>query len=327
MIPASPVFPPGAGRPQRLAVVISAFKPQYLAATLDSLAAQTEPDFDVFVGDDGGPPEIERICAGHADRLRLRYHRFTTNLGGISLARQWDRCLAMTSQPWLMLLGDDDLLDRECVARFYAALDAASRDSPPALYRFDTRIVDREGRVVRENPPHPRRVSALEFVAARFAGGSSYVVEMVFSRAAYEKIPGFVHFPLAWCSDDATWALLSREGGIECVPGAKVSWRLSGDNISSPDARLTPIKIASNLDYLDWLRREFLPLCGAQADEVARLRRAGVEWFYSTAGAMGAAFGLASIPGYARRLARFGNTAVAPQALRLARMKIDVGSG
>jgi hypothetical protein len=37
------------------------------------------------------------------------YHRFESNLGGISLTQQWERCIELIAdEVWIMILGDDD---------------------------------------------------------------------------------------------------------------------------------------------------------------------------------------------------------------------------
>lgn len=304
-----------------LVVVISAYKPQYLAKTLDSLTQQTNLDFDVLVGDDCGPREIAEVCREFASRLRLRYVRFGTNLGGRSLPQQWDRCIRETDQPWLMLLGDDDLLDPGCVASFLHAMESAPAIAKCPLYRFDTRIIDRIGMVLRENPEHANRVNSLEFVAARFEGRSSYVVEIIFPRGAYEEVGQFVDFPLAWCSDDATWALMALDREIRCIRGPKVSWRLSGDNISSDSPHSALTKTRTNLSYLEWLDQFILP---RYEDDVAvskRVRLLGVNWFFRTAAQLGAVFPLTDVPALAQRLARFSGVSPILLMFRLARVK------
>jgi hypothetical protein len=53
-------------------------------------------------------------------KLNLRYHRFESNLGGISLVRQWERCIALSNNEELMILGDDDILGDNVVESFYS---------------------------------------------------------------------------------------------------------------------------------------------------------------------------------------------------------------
>ena len=67
----------------------------------------------------------------------------------------------------------------------------------------------------------------------------------------YDKYK-FINFPLAWCSDDATWLVYAIENdGIDIIKDT-VYWRLSGINISSKDVKDDEKKIAS-IQYMNWL--------------------------------------------------------------------------
>ena len=215
-------------------VVIPAYKPQFLRAALSSLAAQTDSDFDTVVADDAGPPDIAVICSEFASRMRLRYHRFANNLGGSDLAAQWQRSVDLAATPWAMVLGDDDQLDPGGVAAFRQAVAAAAPEEAGDLYRFDTRRVDADGAVLGNNRPHLAFATCNDLIAARFHGRASYLNEFVFRVEALHRVGGFVSFPLGWSSDDATWILVGQRTGVQRIDGdAKVSWRLSGANISS----------------------------------------------------------------------------------------------
>ncbi|SVA69461.1 uncharacterized protein METZ01_LOCUS122315, partial [marine metagenome] len=92
----------------QLAIVIPAFKPDFFRATLESIVVQTDMRFQLYVGDDCGPPEIFEICSSFPD-LDLKYYRFPANLGSQSLTEHWNRCVALSSEPWVWLFADDDL--------------------------------------------------------------------------------------------------------------------------------------------------------------------------------------------------------------------------
>ena len=238
-------------------VAIPAYKPQFLRAALDSLAAQTDSDFDTLVTDDAGPPEIAFICSEFASRLRLRYHRFPYNLGGTDLAAQWQRTVDLAVTPWAMVLGDDDQLDPGGVAAFRRAIAAAAPGDVGDLYRFDTRRVNAAGANLGDNLPHLAFATCNDLINARFCGRASYLNEFVFRIEALHRVGGFVSFPLGWSSDDATWILISQRAGVRRIDDvAKVSWRLSGINISSRNDNATSVrKLDLWLDFLQWIDR------------------------------------------------------------------------
>ncbi len=105
---------------------------------------------------------------------------------------------------------------------------------------------------------HPFSETAWEFLTARLERSrNSYAVEYIFSREAFDAAGGFVDFPLGWCSDDASWARFAGSTPIQTIAGPKVSWRLSGVNLSS---RGTPSqqekKVDALFEFVEWPRRQ-----------------------------------------------------------------------
>src|SRR6266478_4121037 len=123
-----------------LAVIIPAFKGDFLARSLDSLLRQTDQRFNIYVCDDASPADIESITRSVLGTRPHTYKRFENNLGGISLAKHWDRCVALAREPWIWLFSDDDLMETGCVEAFYRFLE--TEGDVTDLLRFDGWIVD-----------------------------------------------------------------------------------------------------------------------------------------------------------------------------------------
>lgn len=92
-----------------------------LAATLDSLVAQSLKDFEVVLLDDASSDDSLDIAQRYQERLQLRIIRVTQNLG-ISGAR--NRLLAEISSPLIAILDHDDLCHPDRLARQHAFLQA-----------------------------------------------------------------------------------------------------------------------------------------------------------------------------------------------------------
>ena len=135
-----------------LAIVIPAYKSVFLGKTLESISAQTDKNFRVYVGDDASPDNIKIICERYADTLDIIYHRFEDNLGGRDLVSQWERCIGLSSEPWVWLFCDDDIMDPECVSAFYAHLNQTAGLFD--LYRFNTTRIDEAERTIYKSPRH-----------------------------------------------------------------------------------------------------------------------------------------------------------------------------
>jgi glycosyltransferase involved in cell wall biosynthesis len=236
----------------QLAIVIPAFRVRFLERTLRSLAAQTDRRFHVYVGDDASPEPIEPIVKQFQERLPLTYHRFSENLGGRSLTRHWSRCIALSREPWVWLFSDDDVMEPDCVASFYRTLEATQGGFD--VYRFNTLVMDENDRLLRLNPPHPEEESGMQFLYFLLRGLRSCIAqEAIFSRATYDR-HGWVDFPLAWGTDNASQIVWAESKGLKRIDGARVRWRWSGQNISSTrERRFKMVKAGASMKYIAWV--------------------------------------------------------------------------
>lgn len=236
-----------------LVIVIPAYKAKFLDSALSSIASQSIKDFQVLVADDCSPHNLKEICQKYSPVLNLIYHRFESNLGAKSLADQWTRCVRLTTASWIWLFSDDDIADANCVEAFFRTMQDPSVCGSQ-LFHFDTRIIDEYGKLIRNNIDFPTRLSSKAFVQARMrARISSFACEYIFSRQAFNDIGKFVSFPAAWCSDDASWISLAGDSDIVTIKGAKVNWRRSGINISSPESSFGSAKVYAMLMFMEWL--------------------------------------------------------------------------
>lgn len=294
--------------PPTLSIVVPAYKKNYLSLTLESLRAQDCDRFEVIVVDDASPFDLLPIFDAHHQGLNARYWRFDHNLGQISLAEHWNRAIRLAKGEWILLLGDDDLLDRGVVSAFLQALKDTQRKYD--VYRFNTRQINADGQVVKNNPCHPRWENGLDFLIARLGGArASYTCEYIFSREAFNRSGGFMSLPLGWCSDDAAWIAFSSRTGIYTITGPMSSWRASGINITtSSNPELGIKKLRANVMYLNWLKHFFisksLPLYAPPLLQREIVEK-GTLWFYRHLYKSSTALQLNDILDFSRELARF----------------------
>jgi len=182
----------------------------------------------------------------------------------------------MTTEPWVWLFSDDDLMLPGCVAAIH---DAIRRGAAADVLRFDTQVVDELGNRISLNPPHPVRESGADFIYERLLGRrQGYVVECVFRREAYEAAGGFPAYPAAWGADYAAWYLFSRRTGILTLNSGGVLYRRSAHSISGARRLYQRDKLDATLRFLGFVEREVMP-----ADSRRRSRedwrRATQNWF------------------------------------------------
>jgi glycosyltransferase involved in cell wall biosynthesis len=281
-----------------LAIVIPAYKPDFLTEALESIALQGYPDVRVYVCDDASPADLGALCQSFASRLDIRYTRFESNLGRTSLVRQWNRCVRMTTEPWVWLFGDDDVMGPGCLSRVLTGI--AAEGGVYDLFHLRVTVIDSHGTELYRQPEFPAMLSAAGFAAARLRCEiASYAPDYVFSRAAFDRVGGFVEFPLAWCSDDATWIAMATERGIRSLNGPHVSWRLSELNISAKSAVTVDRKIDAMISFLLWLDAHRKRQQSAREEWDAAMIHSP-SWLFKQMRSLGASFG----PARAWRVAR-----------------------
>ena len=142
----------------KLAIVIPAYKATFLAAALDSIAAQTCQDFTLYIGDDCSPHQLGEIVERYRNKINLVYKRFDTNLGGKDLVAQWERCIDMSQdEEWIWLFSDDDVMEPQCVEEFYKTI----MDNPQTgLVHFDICRLDDATAIVTPLSVYPKHCSA-----------------------------------------------------------------------------------------------------------------------------------------------------------------------
>lgn len=237
---------------KRLAIVIPAYKDSFLSETLSSLVNQTCKDFVVYVGDDNSPYPIRDIITSYIDKLEIVYHRFESNIGTQSLVWQWQRCVNLTTEDYIWLFSDDDLLPNDAVERFWNYEKQHTFD----ICRLPLELIDKEGRTLLKLKDYPPHISSRDYLKKRLSREIlSSASEYIFTRKRYEEC-GFVEFPLAWCSDDASWAQMGREKGIDTIYGTPVGLRMSGENISSKEDNFST-KFLSDSLYVQWIHQHF----------------------------------------------------------------------
>ncbi|WP_259065426.1 glycosyltransferase family 2 protein [Mucilaginibacter sp. X4EP1] len=257
----------------KLAIVIPAYKTQYLNAALASIAAQTNKNFKVYVCDDGSKEDIKAITDRYTNQLDIVYHRFDENLGKTGLVKHWNRSVETTNEEWVWLFSDDDIMAPGCAQAFFDALELTSGQHN--LYRFNIEMIDAEGEIICIKEPHPITETGYEFLKGRLQSRSlSAAVEYIFKREIFVAANGFVSFPLAYCSDDASWIEFAGQGQIYTIHPEKVYWRSSGINISSAKG-LQDKKVDSLIKFIEYASDKF-------PDKRNELLNLSEEWFFNS---------------------------------------------
>lgn len=255
-----------------LAIIVPAYKSDYLRETLESIIKQSDQRFNLYIFDDASPEDINQILENTNLPASSIYHRFEKNMGQNSIVGHWSRCIEKTQgEEWIWLFSDDDLMDSNCVSSFYNAMELEPQTS---AFRFNTHKIADDGSLLRKN------VFRDDFTAVSFLNQKltysqeSYIVETIFSRESYEAIGGIPDLPLAWASDDLFNVKLALHGKIKVIQNAIVYWRYSGKNISGNKSKKSSLqKLKASRLFVEWIYQKKGVLSGLNPDDLA------IRWY------------------------------------------------
>ena len=125
----------------RLAIVIPYYKIDFFEETLQSVAAQSNRDFVLYIGNDASPDNPLPLIQKYLNSDEYQYFDYKDNLGGKNLALQWERILENVKEEWFQILGDDDVISENFVAEFYKNLPKIQSENISAI-KFSHNIVD-----------------------------------------------------------------------------------------------------------------------------------------------------------------------------------------
>jgi glycosyltransferase involved in cell wall biosynthesis len=236
----------------KLAIVIPAYKIDYLDKAIYSIINQSNQNFTLYIGDDCSPYDLYKVVKKYNNE-NIVYKKFEKNLGGIDLPAHWERCINLIkNENWIWLFSDDDVMGKYCVDLFYKEIND---DINFDLYHFNVKVINENDEIC-STSLFSDFLTVDKFLNLKFTGKiNSYVVDYIFSRSKFEKVNRIQSFDLAWNSDVATWAKIGNPKGLKTIKGDYVYWRKSTQNITPnlKDRNIIIRKYDSNLNFYKWI--------------------------------------------------------------------------
>jgi len=211
---------------------------QFVTALLDSVAAQTMPDWEHIVVDDGSPDDSPQLVARRAESdTRLRLIR-QANAGAIA-ARNRGFEATQSNSDYVLFLDADDVLNPAMLETMVSYLDA----HPEVAMAFcEPEWIDAEDRPIEYGSPGTRYVparfgvrllppedAATPFAALFFWGRVSPSIS-VLRRSAYVKSGGFSEDQGWYAEDLDLWLRVALRGTVHYVPQRLVKRRIHALN-------------------------------------------------------------------------------------------------
>ena len=233
----------------RFSFVLPAWKGKYLRESVSSILAQTYTDFELVIVDDCSPENLKEIVSSFHD-ARISYHRNKENIGGKDLVAQWNHCLQYAQGDYVILATDDDLYEPDFLGYFSGMIDKYPEAD---LLRSRIMQVSDDGDILSMDGYYKEHLTFAEYVYSMMHGMKSGIPQYIFKRETLLRKGGFVSFPFAWASDDAS-AIMMAENGVVISDKCLVKFRYcSGINITSNQS-IMPGKTKAMLMYYEWMK-------------------------------------------------------------------------
>jgi glycosyltransferase involved in cell wall biosynthesis len=229
--------------------ILPAYKRRFLHEAIRSILDQTERDFELVVVDDASPENLKEVVDSFRDS-RLGYQRNEANIGGQDLVAAWNHAMTFARAEWCILASDDDIY----LPGFLEEMFRLQAKHPRCdLFHCRTVLVDAAGEWLRLGHQRVEFESQAEFAYSRLMLHAEQMApDFMFRRAALVEMGGFVNFPLAWQSDDATWMAMARNGCV-CSPQVLFQFRLSGANVTATSDATVEGKLKAKVLFRIWL--------------------------------------------------------------------------
>jgi glycosyltransferase involved in cell wall biosynthesis len=227
----------------------------WIAATIDSVLAQTRRDFELVILDDCSADDTLSIVRQYDDpRIRLLVHE--RNQGAEA---SWNRLLAEARGRFMKLLCCDDLIHPTCLEAQAAILEDPTH-AGVVLVTGPRDIIDDTGSVIlrRRGLTPAGRIDGQTMIRRVVASGRNWIGEplaVLFRRDIAIALGGF-DAAEPYCIDIDMWCRLLSKGDLWVVPETVGAFRVSR---SSWSFRLAGKQAAQDRAFFARIRDQLAP--------------------------------------------------------------------
>lgn len=235
--------------------LLPTYKPNFLEQALVSIKNQTYTNFNVIVSDDCSPYDLKKIydkvCSGDS---RFSYRRNEKNMGGNSLVSHWNLLVCLCNTDYLIMASDDDVYELD----FLEEIDKLVCKYPNVdLFRGRAREIDSMGKEIRQDFAAQEYLDSLHFIQTTCQSGFIFCESnYVYKSCTLKAQQGFVDFPKAWFSDDATHIKMSKNG---CCTTNHVTFAFRISDLSISGKRRNSVeciaKVKASYQFYIWMEK------------------------------------------------------------------------
>jgi glycosyltransferase involved in cell wall biosynthesis len=223
--------------PQVSVIIPSYNQARFVGATVESVLAQTYPDVEVIVVDDGSTDDTQAVLAAYRERIRYIYQE---NKG---LAGARNTGFLASHGDYLLFLDSDDLIYPDKLARHVSFLEA---EPDFGLVYSAWQQIDEDGtRVLGEVRPNKQGQLLKELLRRSFFFFASAAV---MRRECLERV-GLFDESLRWSEDADMWLRLARAGyAFGYLDQPLLQYRIHANSMT---ATISPEQVQGWLTSLD----------------------------------------------------------------------------
>ena len=228
-------------------ILIPAFKPTFLAETIDSVLAQQYADFELIIVNDASPFDIDSVVNRYTDP-RIRYYTNAKNCGARNVVDNWNICLSYAKGDYVCCIGDDDTLTPTYLADF-AELIAKYPDVD--LLHARSVIINEHSEVIEELEQRPEWESVWSLM---WNPRNTHLGDFLFRTSTLRSHGGFYRLPYGWAADDLSAFTAAARHGCCNTQRVGFCYRGNGESISH-DMSCIEDKIRAYQHWGDWVKR------------------------------------------------------------------------
>jgi len=205
---------------------------RFIGKTLEGVLTQDLTNLEVILTDDDSSDSTVLVIRRFGDP-RIKLIQNERNLG---LGLNWNKALSCTRGKYVKLLGQDDLLSRDCLSRQVSILEDPA-NAGVVLAVCNRTIIDSEGKVVfrRKFPFGSGRINGVKLIQISVRRGGNLIGEPVvglFRRECLAKTK-MCDPTNPYYIDLALWAALLKQGDAFVDRDCLASFRISRDSATS----------------------------------------------------------------------------------------------
>jgi len=219
---------------------------RWLPGAIESVLAQTHPDWELIIGDNASTDDIEAIVGRYGDE-RIRYHRWSTH---VDYAGNANRTIGLCRFEWLQYLSADDRLLPTCLERMAGQVEAAEAAGRClSMVLTGCRRVDEQGRPAEQRYFGTWRINRLrggilepaEWLASVALPGAPpwNIGSLAISAEIYRLMAGFYREEIGLTVDLEMATRAAAYGPVGYVDEPLLEFTVRGDSMTTSFAART----------------------------------------------------------------------------------------